>query len=176
MNLLQSCLLFALLFFSAAVHSQTTQASECAALHAIFLRGEGTDGGPFNGQVMTPLSDQIVSTIPNSSSIAIAYDSGNLDKPVAVYNASMMFNEYVAQYVESCPDSKIMVLGYSLGADGVMDSLCGTSSILYIPSPTLDLKYRANIALIVIFAEESYVSGQAWNTGNCTSGHGVRIY
>ena len=174
--IIKSCLLFVLfLSFSINVYGQSVSSTTCASLHGIFLRGEGTDGGPYNGVVMEPFNQLLLSSIPNSSTVAIDYDSGNPAKDYAVYNGTLMAIQYIEDYVASCPDSKLFLLGYSLGGDALMEALCGDGSWFYFPAPTLDMKYKSNIVYIAIFAEESYVSGQPYNSGNCTDGHGVRF-
>ena len=197
-----SLLVSSLALFAGDVRAQRTAASDCSqSLHSIYMRGEGPDsvGGEYN--VLAPLAEQIMSALPGSSAIAIPFDHADQDKLFAAYNASVMFNQYIQDYVESCPNTPIFALGYSLGADGMMNSLCGSTALLIPPSPTLDPKYKSNsqytrflsfflffffffflnifwhftVVLIGIFADETYVSGQPWNTGNCTNGKGVGL-
>ena len=121
--IIKSCLLFVLfLSFSINVYGQSVSSTTCASLHGIFLRGEGTDGGPYNGVVMEPFNQLLLSSIPNSSTVAIDYDSGNPAKDYAVYNGTLMAIQYIEDYVASCPDSKLFLLGYSLGGDALMGS------------------------------------------------------
>ena len=169
------------------------------------------------------MSNLMLENINGSTSVALPYDHGDWDKWIAMLNGSLLLVEYVADYVSSCPDSKIFILGYSLGADALMNSLCGTSSLFLPPAPILDVAYKSNskpfltfyqerccsncnygwafwkrqilfrssfflslsqarltftasVILVVSFADETYVSGQPWNKGTCTSGAGVCLF
>lgn len=50
----------------------------------------------------------------------------------------------IEEYVAACPSSKIVLLGYSQGAQVVGDTLCGTSSSGFTQSSALASKYSSN--------------------------------
>ena len=60
-----------------------------------------------------------------------------------------------------------MMLGYSVGAITIMDSLCGASERGVAPGPPLDEKYAEHIVASIFYGEESYVGGMPWNKGTC---------
>ena len=130
--------------FWAFVDAQTVGPDECATgVHAIFARGEGF-GSDFD--VLNATSDLVLDQIPGSTSLALPYAHANLlVKPVDVHDGALMFQDYIRQYVASCPDSKLLLLGYSMGAIAMMDALCGTSSTFLDPVPgPLEANYSAN--------------------------------
>ncbi|KAF2758827.1 putative acetylxylan esterase precursor [Pseudovirgaria hyperparasitica] len=157
--------------------AQQTAAAKCApagAVHGIFLRGESLadDGDPSPLNVLYQLSDDLYRRLPGSTVLGLRYDFTNSNKLAAAHNGSAMLQQYVADYAASCPDSKISLMGYSLGAVAVMDAICGTGQIGTIPITAMDSKYNKNVAAIVAYGDETHAPNQPWNVGNCTNGVG----
>lgn len=98
------------------VHSQFVPPERCATgVHAILARGQGP-GDHLN--VMVSIQNLILQLIPGSSSVALPYNHGAEDHRVAAADGGLMMQQYVREYVVSCPDSKIFLMGYSLVCAG----------------------------------------------------------
>jgi Cutinase. len=94
------------------VHSQVVSPERCATgIHAILARGQGP-GDHLN--VMVSIQNLILQLIPGSSSVALPYKHGSEDHRVAAEDGALMMQQYVREYVASCPHSKIFLMGYSL--------------------------------------------------------------
>lgn len=124
---------------------------QCATgVHAFFLRGQGP-GDDLN--VLVPLKDKLMSSIPGSTYTAVPYDHNGWNKLVDIYTGGYLFRTLLATYVRQCPQTKIFALGYSLGADALMNAVCGTSwpwfpFIQYITQvPALDPSYADHCEL-----------------------------
>lgn len=97
-------------------HAQSVSQRECATgVHAIIARGQG-GGDDLN--VLSTLSDLILQQIPGSTTLGLPYDHGNVltneAKRHTVYDGAVLMQEYIEEYAESCPQSKIVVVGYSM--------------------------------------------------------------
>lgn len=93
-------------------HAQKVPPEQCATgVHAILIRGYGP-GDHLN--VMVSIQNLILQLIPGSSSVALPYDHGEDDHRVAASSEALMMQQYIREYVVSCPWSKIFVMGYSL--------------------------------------------------------------
>lgn len=77
----------------------------------LLLRGEGT-GDDLN--VLDTVQELVLDQIPGATVLGLPYQHGDSDKQFAAYNGSVLLQQYITEYVASCPDSKIAVLGYSL--------------------------------------------------------------
>ncbi|KAH8699209.1 putative acetylxylan esterase precursor [Talaromyces proteolyticus] len=152
--------------------AQTVSSNDCASsVHVLLARGEGT-GDDLN--VLSTVQGLVLQQIPGSTVLGLPYDHGNSDKEAAAYNGSLLFQQYVQQYAASCPNSKIALLGYSLGAVALMDGICGTGSIgIYDYVAPLDPKYADYVIGIFTYGDETYAPFQPWNVGNCTIGAGI---
>ncbi|CAI7662759.1 unnamed protein product [Penicillium viridicatum] len=112
-------------------YAQSVSEDKCATgVHAIIARGQG-GGDDLN--VMSTLSDLILKQIPGSTTLGLPYDHGNVltdyAKLHAVHDGAVLMQQFMQEYSESCPQTKIVVVGYSMGAVLMMDSLCGTSEV-----------------------------------------------
>ncbi|OQE44782.1 hypothetical protein PENCOP_c002G05388 [Penicillium coprophilum] len=123
--------LLALTLILTQTHAQSVSEDDCATgVHAIIARGQG-GGDDLN--VLITLSDLILKQIPGSTTIGLPYDHENVLNDTAkmhtVHDGAVLMQQFVQEYVESCPSTKIVVVGYSMGAVLMMDSLCGTSEV-----------------------------------------------
>jgi acetylxylan esterase len=103
------------LAFIVKSHAQTVSPQQCAtSVHAILARGEGP-GDDLN--VLVTVQDLILKQIPGATSIGLPYDHGNSNKELAVYSGTLLMQQYIRDYVASCPNAKIALLGYSMVCD-----------------------------------------------------------
>lgn len=97
-------------------YAQTVSEDECATgVHAIIARGEG-GGDDLN--VLSTLSDLILKQIPGSTTLGLPYDHENVltnsAKLRTVHDGAVLMQQFVQEYSESCPQTKIVVVGYSM--------------------------------------------------------------
>ncbi|KAJ5112770.1 hypothetical protein N7532_000815 [Penicillium argentinense] len=168
--LLRGLLAFALVVSIPGSLAQKVASQDCATgVHAIISRGQGPGG---DLSVMGALSDMILDQIPGSTTLGFPFDHDADDKFTAVHSGALMLQQYVHDYVDSCPKAKIALIGYSLGAVLTMEAICGTSSLLLIPLPPLDPSYNTTVIASIAYGDETFVPLQPWNTGDCTVGLG----
>ena len=121
-------LLFTIISFASNVLSlpqpQDVGSSCATGIHAFFLRGQGP-GDDLN--VLVPLKDKLMASIPGSTYTAVPYMHGFWATLIGMYQGSYLFRDLLAEYVRRCPETKIFALGYSLGADALTNAVCGTS-------------------------------------------------
>jgi len=120
----------------------------------------------------------VLDAVPNSVATVIDYPAtfGNNSVPAGVMDS----NEKIAAYLDACPDSKIIVMGYSQGA--IVQGLVLTGTTFSINAegeaqdyvvPALPQKYVDQIAAIVFFGDPGYNANIGTNLDNpypCTTG------
>lgn len=152
---LLSVVLFAIISIQQG-QAQKTAPEDCASsVHAIIARGEGSGN---DLDVMVTLRDAIIEQIPGSTSLGLPYDHNGTNKFNDVYCGALMVQNYVNEYVMSCPRAKLALIGYSLvspytlrvfatrcnhlfpeqGAVTTMDAVCGASSRRFTPVQPMD--------------------------------------
>ncbi|KAF1820559.1 carbohydrate esterase family 5 protein [Dissoconium aciculare CBS 342.82] len=120
----------------------------------------------------------VLDAVPNSHATVIEYPAtfGNSSVPAGVQDS----NEKIAAYLDACPTSKIVVMGYSQGAVVQGLVLTGTSFSINAEGqaedytvPPLPQKYVDQIAAIVFFGDPGYNQNIGTNLDNpnpCTTG------
>lgn len=98
--------------FVQQAQAQAVAKAQCASsVHAIIARGQGP-GDDLN--VMVKVQNMILDQIPGSTSVGLPYAHDSKDKFTAVHNGALLMQNYVTEYLEVCPESKIALVGYSL--------------------------------------------------------------
>lgn len=111
-KLCQALLGLAMIGLVQETHAQRVPSKDCATgVHAIISRGQGAGD---DLSVMKALSDKILDQIPGSTTLGFPFDHDPEDKFTAVHSGALMLQGYVADYVKSCPKSKLALVGYSL--------------------------------------------------------------
>ncbi|KAJ5628255.1 hypothetical protein N7490_010483 [Penicillium lividum] len=165
----QLTLLFTCIIFPS--HAQITAPEFCATgVHAILIRGQGS-GDDLN--VMVSMQNLILQLIPGSTSVALPYDHGGEDHRVVAVDGALLMQSYIRDYVASCPQSKIFLMGYSLGGIIVMDGLCGTSSLWLNHVDAIEPQYNRSVIAAASYGEETFIPGMPWNAGTCKDGLGT---
>lgn len=98
------------------------QTDECAPIHLLVARGSTEQPG--NGQ-LNSLAQNILQANSRATSEAIDYPASLNPYGPSVAEGTEAVQSQLTAYVESCPDSKIVLMGYSQGAQIIGDALCG---------------------------------------------------
>ncbi|CAN8103920.1 unnamed protein product [Discula destructiva] len=77
--------------------------------------------------------------------------------------------ELVLEYQECCPESKLVLLGYSQGAQVTMDFLCGTTETGFPTTEAYAANATDNIASIVLYGDPSFVKDLPWDQGTANN-------
>lgn len=124
----------------ASSSSSTASASAGAgAAHIIVTRASTEAEGP---GILAAVADAVISACPGSDLAYNPYPA--LLDPYLASEAEGVGNltELVTTYQACCPDSKMVLMGYSQGAQVTADFLCGTSETGFNATPA----YAAEVA------------------------------
>lgn len=95
---------------------------QCSSIHLLVARGSTEPQGP--GQLMS-LAGRIIQANPGASMESIIYPAKLNPYGPSVQAGTTAVKQQLSSYVQQCPDSKIVLLGYSQGAQIIGDALCG---------------------------------------------------
>ncbi|KAJ4422180.1 hypothetical protein N0V82_003149 [Gnomoniopsis sp. IMI 355080] len=119
--------------------------------------------------VLGYVSDAIVSACPSSDVAANPYPA-LLDPYLPSETAGVgNLTEMVISYQACCPDSQIVLMGYSQGAQVTADFLCGRSSSGFPPTPPYASLVADSVSAVVLMGDPSFVKGQSWDRGNASN-------
>ena len=122
--------------------------SSCATgVHMIVARGSTEPQG--EGPIVN-VSNAVEAAVPGSDSVAVIYPATLLpyasSEEAGVKNMTLMIQQYVA----SCPDTKIALLGFSQGAQVIGDTLGGGTFGLFSKTAPLDKSVTKNSEFSII--------------------------
>jgi len=150
----------------------------CSAVHVVVARastepqGEGLTGS---------LSSSVKRAIPGTTSEAVVYTAKLAPYGPSEIQGVANAKSQVAAYVKKCPTSKIVLMGYSQGADVVGSVVCGGGDFsgsmsgvkveLGPPVPPIDPQVGRNIVAVVMMGDPRFTAGRSFNKGTAkTSG------
>ncbi|KAK6811621.1 hypothetical protein RU639_012528 [Aspergillus parasiticus] len=152
--------IFGLLFLAFA-----NQPSPCVKVHMIVARQ--STSWPGEGR-MKELADHIKQRLPSSDSEALQYPAyGDIWRyRSSVFTGDKAMVTSITAYTSRCPDSKIVLLGYSQGAHIIGDILCGSIVERDFPAvPPIDDHLGERIVAAVSMGDPTFIPGLPYDFG-----------
>lgn len=112
---------------AATVSAQNSTTTACVtgnAVHMIIARASLEKPGP---GVIGGVATQVVQQLPGSDIVAVDYPATLQNYPASEAAGVTAMTALLTGYASRCPDSKIVMMGYSQGAQVAADVLCGTN-------------------------------------------------
>jgi acetylxylan esterase len=157
---------FSFLLLAGLVASQA-----CAPVHLIVARGSFEAQGE---GIASTFSTTIKRSIPGATSEALVYPA------VMPYSGSMdvgteKMKQAIAKWTKSCPQTKLVLVGYSQGGAVIVDALCGASYNPKIGKHTNGLTQEEGkqIVLALAFGDPRFIPGMPYNLGTNSKSPGV---
>lgn len=159
---------------AAASLAAAQNSTACATgVHMLVARGSNEAAGPGR---MGIIADGIQEAIPGSNIESVAYPATFDEYADSVNDGVEAMGFALTRYVERCPDSKVVLMGYSQGGQVTMNTLCGgpaegSGSILPFDDnpPFSSAIVNSSVIAVVVFGDPSFVLDAPWNEGNNTS-------
>ncbi len=140
----------------------------CPPMHVIAARE--TTAPPGFGSART-LVDLITNTFPGTTSEAVIYPAaGDANYSSSVTAGVLAVLAQATQFVAQCPETILIMHGYSQGAQIMDSAFCGgPDGASLLPTPSLVQPAVArNVAAIIMMGNPRHVAGLAYNVGNAT--------
>ncbi|KAF5720353.1 acetylxylan esterase precursor [Fusarium mundagurra] len=166
--ILRYLILFAT-FVSCQEYGQPGNSSCVSGAHIVASRGSLEPRGP---GIIGAVAQQIHQRIPHSDTVSLEYPAiYNPYQPSQMEGVAAL-SVMLAQYVTVCPNTKIILLGFSQGAHVIADVMCGASSIGFLPTKPSPSSITNNIAAVVLMGDPSTTKGQPFHVGSSV-GNGI---
>ncbi|KAH8700914.1 cutinase-domain-containing protein [Talaromyces proteolyticus] len=149
--------------------------TSCAPIH-LFVARVRTGEYPGDGSIGS-LAQLVINESSGTTQEAINYPGGSFpiyidDVWTGITADTNEFTEYA-----SCSNTTLMLIGYSQGAQIILDALCssGNAANGSTGSPTITTSQGKNIAAVVGHGDPGHVAGESWDEGTATT-NGLSIY
>ncbi|KAG5914520.1 hypothetical protein E4U61_005609 [Claviceps capensis] len=158
--------LFILSQLVAAAHLMP-KSPACLPVHMMVARGSLEASGT---GLLQSLVQEICKRHPSSTVEPIDYPAGMEDYDVSVTAGTQAVKKQITSYVERCPKSQVVLLGFSQGAHITGDALCGGTALdTGVFTPPLIHDISSHISAVVWYGDPRHVPGKPFNKGNATT-------
>ncbi|GKZ21626.1 hypothetical protein AbraIFM66951_005168 [Aspergillus brasiliensis] len=165
-NVVTAGLLSSALASASAAHGDGK--APCAKVHMMLARGT-TESYP---GLLGSLTDLVMDAIPDSDYENIIYpatqEGSTPSYEEGIYNGTAQLKAYT----KACPESKVVLFGYSQGAMVVSDMLAGggdNGTLGNITAPAVDPETGSHIAAVLLYGDPRHMPNQTYNVGNVTA-------
>lgn len=122
------------------------------------------------------LVDSMKGAIPGSSSVALEYpaaSSAQTPYRESVQAGVTNMTRYIEYFVDGCPNTQLLLVGYSQGAQVSLTSLCGwqasaDTTVAFPSSDALPSKYSGAIIGVVSFGDPTHNYPTSFDKGTST--------
>jgi acetylxylan esterase len=139
----------------------TAPSSGCAAVNIITARASTESPGE-------GMTGSLVTQIVNSSTQTVSRESVNYPATLTNYASSESqgvtnAEQELTTAVQNCPNQKQVLLGYSQGAQVVMDVIAGNSEVGSVAPVSTSIS--SHVVAIANFGDPGHVVNQSWDLG-----------
>lgn len=111
---------------AAAATTVTAQNSSCVSGNAVHMIVARASLEPPGTGVIGNVSTKVAEQLPGSNVISVDYPATLTDYPSSEASGVAAMMSLVTSYASQCPNSRMVLMGYSQGAQVTADVLCGT--------------------------------------------------
>ncbi|KAI0400023.1 carbohydrate esterase family 5 protein [Xylaria palmicola] len=154
-----------------AAVANATPVEERQSCPSLFIFGARETTAPAGYGTAGGLVDMVKAAYPNSDSVAIDYPAcggqascGGVDYDSSANQGTSAVVSAVTQKNSQCPDTQIVLIGYSQGGQIMDNALCGGAG------STLSGTALAAVKAAIFMGDPHNVAGLPYNVGTCTAG------
>ncbi|GKT48266.1 acetylxylan esterase 2 [Colletotrichum spaethianum] len=159
---------------AASASAQNSTATCATGVHLIVARGSNEPPG--SGRIGS-VANGVVAAISGSQIAPLDYPAtfDNYSSSVAVGTGAM--KTALTQYNSRCPNSKVVMLGYSQGAHVAGDALCGNTQDdksdeldldFNVTTPVIASVVDQSVIAVILFGDPTHNATASWNRGTST--------
>lgn len=151
---------------SGAAAGGAADAAGCSAVHIIATRASTEQPG-------AGIIGSLVDAVKSASTQSVSTDTTDYPATLQNYTNSeaqgvTALKQLVETQVQQCPNQKLVLMGYSQGAQVSADALAGGGGRLGGGSAPIGADAADNVAAVILMGDPSFVPGESFNAGTST--------
>ncbi|KAF5008507.1 hypothetical protein FDECE_5207 [Fusarium decemcellulare] len=149
---------------------QPSSPSCVSGAHIIVVRGSTEPQGP---GIIGEVAQKILERIHDSDMVSLKYPAEYDPYVTSQTEGVNTLTDMVKKYTKTCPNTKMILVGFSQGAHIIADVMCGASSDGFPATKPQPKNISNKVAAVVLMGDPSTTKGQPFHMG---SSHGDGIF
>ena len=163
-------LLLAGLVAAAAAQTSTnvTSSQACVSGNAVHLIVARASLEPPGFGVLSNISTRVIEQLPGSNAEAVVYPATLDGYQNSEGQGVAAMTQLVNSYAQACPSSKMVLMGYSQGAQVTADTVCGSTISGFAQTQAIPSALTDKVAAIMLMGDPTHALNQPYNEGTAT--------
>ncbi|KAG8159911.1 hypothetical protein KVR01_010548 [Diaporthe batatas] len=154
----------------AAAAAQTTNSSSqaCVSGNAVHMIVARASLEPPGFGILQNISTRVIEQLPGSNAEAVVYPATLDGYQNSEGQGVAAMTQLVNNYAQACPNSRMVLMGYSQGAQVTADTVCGSNIAGFAQTQAVSTAVTDKVAAIVLMGDPTHLVGQPFNEGTAT--------
>jgi acetylxylan esterase len=154
----------------AAATAQTTNTSSqaCVSGNAVHMIVARASLEPPGFGILQNISTRVMEQLPGSNAEAVVYPATLDDYQNSEGQGVAAMTQLVNNYAQACPNSKMVLMGYSQGAQVTADTVCGSTISGFAQTQAISKAVTDKVAAIMLMGDPTHVVNQPYDQGTAT--------
>ncbi|POS68808.1 cutinase [Diaporthe helianthi] len=154
----------------AAAAAQTTNSSSqaCVSGNAVHMIVARASLEPVGFGVLQNISTRVIEQLPGSNAEAVVYPATLDGYQNSEGQGVAAMTQLVNNYAQACPNSRMVLMGYSQGAQVTADTVCGSNINGFAQTQAISTAVTDKVAAVMLMGDPTHLMGQPFNEGTAT--------
>ncbi|KAI3397159.1 hypothetical protein diail_11133 [Diaporthe ilicicola] len=161
-------LLLSGLVAAAAAQMTNTSSQACVSGNAVHMIVARASLEPPGFGVLANISTRVMQELPGSNAEAVVYPATLDMYPTSEGAGVTAMTQLVNSYAQACPSSKMVLMGYSQGAQVTADVVCGSTVNGFAKTQAISSAVTEKVAAIMLMGDPTHFTGQSYDEGTST--------
>ncbi|KAF3764319.1 family 5 carbohydrate esterase, partial [Cryphonectria parasitica EP155] len=154
---------------TATAQNSTTNNTACVTGNAVHMIVARASLEPPGTGIIGEVATQVQQQFPGSDIVPVVYPATLDNYPSSENDGVVAMTQLVTDYAARCPDSKIVLMGYSQGAQVTADVLCGrTDGPYFNTTQPLASSISSQVTAAVLMGDPSKSTNETFLAGTST--------
>lgn len=155
---------------AAAATAQTTNTSSqaCVSGNAVHMIVARASLEPPGFGVLANISTRVMEQLPGSNAEAVVYPATLDGYQNSEGQGVAAMTQLVNSYAQACPSSKVVLMGYSQGAQVTADTVCGSTISGFAQTQAISTAVLDKVSAIMLMGDPTHAVNQPYDQGTST--------
>lgn len=167
--MIKPLLLSGLAAVAAAQSTTNTSSSQaCVSGNAVHMIVARASLEPPGFGVLANISTRVIQELPGSNAEAVVYPATLDGYQNSEGQGVTAMTQLINSYAQACPNSKMVLMGYSQGAQVAADTVCGSTISGFAQTKAIPTTITDKVAAIMLMGDPTHAVGQPFDEGTST--------